>query len=114
MSFEPGRAETTKVAAAEEHAHPGTRTYLRIALILTVLTAAEVAVIHIPALEAVMVPVLLALTVAKFSLVVMYYMHLKFDSRIFTGVFVAPLTLAVGVIISLILLFKVLPKYNPW
>lgn len=113
MALEPRTAEAAQ-SASGDHAHPGSRTYILIAVILTILTAAEVAVFYIPALDPVLVPILLALTVGKFSLVVMFYMHLKFDSKIFSGVFLAPLTLAVGVIISLILLFKVLPKYNPW
>ena len=41
---------------------------------------------------------------AKFALVAMYYMHLKQDSRLFTGVFVFPLIIAVVIIVALILL----------
>jgi cytochrome c oxidase subunit IV len=96
-----------------EHAHPGPKFYALIGLVLTVLTALEVAVFYIPALKPVLVPVLLVLTAGKFGLVVMFYMHLKFDSRIFSWVFVAPLILAAAVIVSLIILFKVLPAYNP-
>jgi len=39
----------------------------------------------------------------------MYFMHLKFDSRIFSGVFVAPLFLGIAMIAALIVLIKVLP-----
>ena len=52
------------------------------------------------------------LSAGKFALVVMFYMHLKFDSRIFSGVFLAPFSLATVVIIGLFLLFKVLPLYR--
>lgn len=100
-------------AAAGEQAHPGWQTYAVIAAVLAVITAAEVAVFYIEALRPVLVPILLVLSTAKFSLVVMFYMHLKFDSRIFTGVFVAPLVLAIAfVIIGLIVIFKVLPGYE--
>jgi len=94
------------------HGHPGWKTYTLIAVILAIITAAEVAVFYIPALEAALVPILLVLSAGKFALVVMFYMHLKFDSRIFSGVFLAPFSLALVVIIGLILLFKVLPLYR--
>lgn len=96
-----------------EHTHPGPKTYIMIALILGILTAAEVAVFYIPALEPALVPILLTLTTGKFALVVMFYMHLRFDSRVFSSVFVAPLLLAIAVIITVLILFKVLPYYTP-
>jgi len=96
----------------EEHDHPGAMTYVAVALVLTVLTSLEVAVFYIPALAVAIVPILLTLTTAKFVLVVMFYMHLKMDSRIFTGVFVAPLLLAMFLVVALIVLFKVLPAYG--
>src|SRR2546430_17484452 len=58
--------------------------YLRVAAALVVLTVLEVGVFYVPAFHAVLVPTLLVLSAAKFSLVVMFYMHLKADSRFFT------------------------------
>ena len=98
--------------AGHEHAHPGAKFYVIIGVILTVITAVEVAIFYIEALSAILVPALLILSLAKFVMVVGFYMHLKFDSRVFSWVFVAPLSLAVLVVISLILLFKVLPTYD--
>lgn len=95
----------------EEHEHPGYATYLVVALVLTVITALEVAIFYIPALAGVIVPLLLTLSAGKFVLVVMFYMHLKMDSRIFTGVFVAPMVLAMFLVVALIVLFNVLPNY---
>ncbi|MGH7546233.1 MAG: cytochrome C oxidase subunit IV family protein [Gemmatimonadota bacterium] len=102
-------------AAAEPgaHAHPTWKTYVLIGAILTVITAAEVAVFYIPALRPVLVPVLLVLSSVKFALVVMFYMHLKFDAKVFSAVFLAPLTLAVFVVVALVVLFHVLPLYGP-
>lgn len=111
----PGEAyaeSTTHEIAHDVHTHPGAWTYVTIGAILTIITAVEVAVFYIQALHPVMVPLLLTLSAAKFILVVMFYMHLKFDSRVFAGVFVAPLLLATTVVISLIILFKVLPYYT--
>jgi cytochrome c oxidase subunit IV len=89
-----------------EHAHPaGPRTYVVIGLFLLLLTIMEVVVFYIPALAAVLVPVLLLLAIAKFALVAMYYMHLRFDHRWFSYMFVGPLISAVIVVVSLLWLF---------
>src|SRR5205823_554417 len=50
------------------------------------------------------VPVLLVLSAVKFTLVVMFYMHLKADSRVFTFLFGAPLALAAVVMVALLFL----------
>lgn len=97
-------------AGASEH--PSWKFYVLIGAILTVITAAEVAVFYIPALRPVLVPILLVLSAGKFALVVMFFMHLRYDANVFTGVFVAPLSLAVFVVVALIILFQVLPNYS--
>ena len=62
--------------AHEDHAgHASTGFYWTIGVILTVITAVEVAIFYIPALESVLVPTLLLLSAAKFVLVVMFFMH---------------------------------------
>ena len=87
---------------------PRTVTYLAVAGILTVLTVMEIAAYQIRPLAPVLVPVLLILMVAKFSLVVMFYMHLKFDHRLFTLIFMTLLFFAGLVVVSLVLLFRYL------
>ena len=89
--------------------HPTWRTYIVIGFILTVITAVEVAIFYIESLANLLVPILLVLSTAKFIIVVLFYMHLKFDSKIFGRVFYAPLFLAALVVIGMIILFKVLP-----
>jgi cytochrome c oxidase subunit 4 len=96
------------------HTHPGPGMYLKIGLLLFVLTAMEVGVYELAfehpglalgqALHGVFVPVILALSAFKFTLVAMYYMHLKQDSKILSGAFVFPLIIAAGMIVGLILL----------
>lgn len=88
-----------------EQAHATTATYLRIAAILVIVTLIEVGVFYVPAFHGVMVPLLLVLSALKFTLVVMFYMHLKFDNRFFTFLFGGPLLLAMAVIISLLFIF---------
>jgi cytochrome c oxidase subunit 4 len=90
---------------AEEHGHPGASEYVKIAIILTVITAVEVGVYYVDALRPIIGPVLIVLSVAKFALVVMFYMHLKFDHPLFTWMFMFGMATATFTIIALIALF---------
>jgi caa(3)-type oxidase subunit IV len=93
--------------APEEHAHPTPGLYTKIAVTLVILTALEVAVYYVESIRAYLVPILIVLMIVKFALVAMYYMHLKQDARLFTGLFVFPILLAIGIIFALIALFSV-------
>src|SRR5258706_13798708 len=86
-------------------AHASTGTYLPIAAILVIITLIEVGVFYVPAFQSVLVPVLLVLSAVKFTLVVMFYMHLQFDNRFFTCLFGGPLLLGFVVVVSLLLIF---------
>ncbi len=77
--------------------------YLGVFLVLAILTAVEIGVTYIPALPK--VPVLIPLAIIKAALVVMFYMHLRFDKRIYTLIFGAGLLMGLGLILSLIVLF---------
>ena len=70
--------------------------YIKVALLLAVLTAAEV-LIYFVETGPVEVPLLLILMVLKFEIVVAYFMHLRFDSKLFTWMFVGGLVLAIAV-----------------
>lgn len=89
----------------EEHAHPAAMQYVLIAAILAIITAIEVASYYIGAIESILVYVLIVLSVVKFSIVVGYYMHLKFDNKLFTWIFCTGLLVGGSVILSLIALF---------
>jgi cytochrome c oxidase subunit 4 len=82
-------------AEGDEHgAHPSESRYILIALILGVLTAFEVAVSYARRLGDAGNPILLALAATKFTLVAMFFMHLKFDSRVLRRLFVTGIVLA--------------------
>jgi cytochrome c oxidase subunit 4 len=104
---EGGRSTVTPPSAGHAGHHPqaGPRTYLVIAAFLLLLTVMEVAVFYIPALARVLVPVLILLALAKFALVAMFYMHLRFDHIWFSYLFVGPLLIAVLLIVGLLWLF---------
>ena len=89
----------------EEHQHPTADVYLRVAAVLVILTVIEVGVFYVPAFHPVLVPTLLFLSALKFTLVVMFYMHLKMDSRFFTFLFGGPLLLAFVMTMGLMFLF---------
>lgn len=76
-------------------------TYLRVAAILTVVTALEFSSIYMRALTPILVPLLLVLSAGKFALVVLFFMHLRYDSRVLTMLFTGPLILAIGVGLAL-------------
>jgi len=88
-----------------EQAHATTGTYLRVAAILVMITLIEVGIFYVPTFQTVLVPVLLFLSAVKFTLVVMFYMHLKFDNRFFAFLFGGPLLLGVAVVVSLLFIF---------
>ncbi len=81
-------------APAAVHDHASVRTYVKVALILSGVTALEVGVIYIRQLTPIVVPLLLVMSIAKFMLVVMFFMHLRYDPRPLAAVFVGPLVIA--------------------
>ncbi len=77
--------------------HPGVGQYVEIGIILAVLTGIEVALFYAGQAgtpSQVTVPAILFLTFMKFVLVVLWFMHLRFDHRVFRRVFVGGLALA--------------------
>ena len=103
----PGAHGAAHTPGHDAHAHPTWKQYKWVALILTVITAVEVWVYYIPSFVAskLFVPSLLIMSAVKFAIVVMYYMHLKYDARLFRALFTGPLIIAVVTIISLLFLF---------
>jgi hypothetical protein len=99
-----------------EHAHPTPGLYLKVAVVLFILTALEVLAFEAaggglgaglqPVFAPIVVLLLIVLSAAKFALVAMFYMHLKQDPRLLANLFVWPLTIAAVIIASLIVLFS--------
>lgn len=94
-------------AQHEEH-HPTWSTYWKVALILTIITAVEVSAYYIPAWENswIYVPSMLIMSAVKFVIVVLYYMHLKYDHKLFKALFTGPLIVAGCTMIGLMFLFS--------
>ena len=67
-----------------DHQHGATdKQYIIIAVILCVITAAEVTLTYID-VGALFLPALLIMMAAKFIIVVSFFMHLKFDNKLFS------------------------------
>jgi len=98
MTTQP--ATETHTAGAGEHASAehglSTRGYINIALILAAITALEVSTYYVD-FGPLFLPALLIMMAVKFVMVVSYFMHLKFDNRLFSWLFYTGLFLAVGV-----------------
>ena len=94
-------------AIGEVHEHPTWAQYKWVALILTVITVIEVWVYYIPAFVAsrLFVPSLLIMSAVKFAIVVLFYMHLKYDHKLFRALFTGPLVIASLTILALLFLF---------
>ncbi|MBI2939241.1 MAG: cytochrome C oxidase subunit IV family protein [Chloroflexi bacterium] len=88
------------------HVQPDAGTYVRIGVVLSTVTMIEVAAFYMPFLRLVLVPLLLGLAAIKFSLVAMYYMHLKFDPRLLAALFAGGLLVAGSLTIALVALFR--------
>ena len=84
-----------------EAPHADVATYVKVAVILTVITALEFAVIYIRTLTPILVPLLLVMSAAKFALVVLFFMHLRSDARVLATLFVGPLVIAIGLAVAL-------------
>jgi cytochrome c oxidase subunit 4 len=77
--------------------HPGPLEYAQIGVILAVITAIEVGIYYIDLSQALLVSALLVFSAAKFSLVVLWFMHLKFDHPLFSTMFVMGFILAISI-----------------
>lgn len=91
------------------HAEHGNLIYIKVAIALAIMTAIEVALSYMDIGKA-FIPLLLGLMVIKFVTVVMYFMHLKFDSKIFGFLFWSGLVLALGVYIAFLATMKFFVK----
>ncbi|MDA0352283.1 MAG: cytochrome C oxidase subunit IV [Chloroflexi bacterium] len=93
-------------AAEESHGSPlGPKQYIQITIGLGIITAVELAVSYAGLATAVFVPILIILSGVKFAVVVALFMHLRFESRLFTQMFLFGLVLASAILISLLAVF---------
>ena len=100
--------ETGHEDGGTSHAHPGEAQYIKIAVILASITGFEVAFSYWDAVEGILAPSLILMSIVKFFLVVAFFMHLRFDSRLFRRLFIA------GIGLALFCFTAVLTTFHVW
>ncbi|HET8984768.1 MAG TPA: cytochrome C oxidase subunit IV family protein, partial [Trueperaceae bacterium] len=99
-------------SATKEHSHGSVGNYILVALILGVITYFEFAIVEYPQAwlgQTWTLIVLAVLSVVKFVMVVMFFMHLKGDDRLYSGFFSSGMLIAVLSFLALMAMF-ILPR----
>ena len=94
-------------AGAHGAGHPSPKEYVRIGVILFVLTALEITASYTHVSGSILIPTLFVLAIVKFALVVLWFMHLKFDDRRFARFFVMGLAGASILYLIVLISFRV-------
>lgn len=92
----PDPAMESPEPGVEEH-YPDEWQYIKVALILFAITMAEVAIYYVSGAMHVVITLMAFMMIAKFAIVALYFMHLRFDSKLFRRLFVTGIILAVAV-----------------
>ena len=94
-------------ATTHEKAHPGAKEYVKVAVVLAIITTVEVAAYYVSGIpNAVLSAGLLVMMVMKFALVGLWFMHLRFDSKLFSRLFVG------GIVLAILIYFVVLASFG--
>ena len=90
---------------AHQHAHPSDRNYIVVAVLLAAITALEVGTYFLedPS-TTLLVVALFPLMIAKFAVVCGWFMHLRYDARPLTTLFLGPLLIATLLAVALMTL----------
>jgi cytochrome c oxidase subunit 4 len=80
----------------EEH-YPDESQYIKVFLILLVITMGEVGIYYLSGARRAVITLMVFMMIAKFSIVALYFMHLRFDSKLFRRLFVTGIILAICV-----------------
>ncbi|MPZ98060.1 MAG: hypothetical protein GEU80_01785 [Dehalococcoidia bacterium] len=102
MSMETG--QHAEGVGHVEHPPTTIRQYVMIGVVLTVITALELAASYMD-LGALLIPLLLIMSAIKFAIVVALFMHLRFDSPLLARLFVFGLFLAIFLMVAVLLIF---------
>lgn len=102
------QSEATGVedAHADEH-HPTPRFYIQVAVVLGILTAMEFSTYFIE-FGALSAPLLLVLMAIKFALIVGFFMHLKFDTDLYSKLMMTGL---IGALVLYVVVYVVLFEF---
>lgn len=85
--------------------------YFGIFIILIVLTLIETLISYVQQ-ETIKFPVLVVLSIIKAVLVLLYFMHLKFDSRVYTYLFIAGCVLVIPLVLVMTVVMPIIASYH--
>jgi heme/copper-type cytochrome/quinol oxidase subunit 4 len=107
---ETAAAADAEAASGEAHETHGYVGYVVVAVILSAITIVEIAIPSVETISAALtrggtVAALLGLSFVKGAGVVMYYMHLRHDNRLFAALFLFPFVIASTIVIVLFLFY---------
>ncbi len=88
--------------SAHDDKHPSALEYVQIGVILAIITAVEVALYYIDMDFTLLVTLLCLLSVVKFGMVALWFMHLKFDASLLTILFASGMALTFAVFIIVV------------
>jgi len=113
MSAAVEHTESAAEAAHDSHGHghdghvPTDGYFIKIAIILAVVTALETSTYWWPeSMHSAATPALLIMMAIKFFMIVSIFMHLKFDSKLFSFMFYTGLGLAIFVYLVFLFTFQ--------
>ena len=92
------------------HAHPTEWEYVKVAIVLAAITLAEVLIYYVESLGNLLNYILIVMSLVKFAIVVLWFMHLRFDSRLFRRLFVTGLVLALFVYTIVLTTFHIFTR----
>lgn len=97
--------------AHEEHAGASVKLYSWVAVILAIFTAIEVAVlfVDVSAFATAVIAAIYVIMLIKFAMVAAYFMHLRYDSKWFSILFVIGMVLALGTYLALEAMVSTVP-----
>ena len=93
-----------------QYSHKMDLLYVKVAVVLVVLTAIEIYASYADFLDKAFLPLMLGLMATKFLLVVLFFMHLRWDSKLFGRMFWAGALLAVAVYVGALATFEYFAK----
>ena len=80
-----------------------------VGLILAVITLVEFLIFYVESLGVLLIPIMLILSLMKFVIVVAFFMHLRFDNKLFTYLFFSGFILAAVIAVALLVLLAIKP-----
>jgi cytochrome c oxidase subunit IV len=93
-------------AGHARHIHPSAKEYVRIGMILVVLTVIEVWISYSPLPHGLMIGLLFFFALVKFALVALWFMHLRFDDARYSRFFIMGFAGACILFLVVLLLFQ--------